>query len=419
MGKYRATAVGALWFALAFAGAPALPAWAGNHGAPHYSEIARGRYLVKAGDCAYCHTADNGKPFAGGRAVPTPFGIIYSTNITPDKDTGIGRWSEADLYRAMHSGIDRRGNHLYPAFPYPWYTEVTPDDVKAIHAYLATVEPVRKHDRPPELSWPFSMRSLMAVWNKLYFDEGTFTGNPRKSAQWNRGAYLVEGLGHCGACHTPKNFAGATKASDAFEGGYGEHAFAPSLAGGLRDGLGGWTAGEIVEYLKTGSNAKSSAAGPMADEVLHSTQYLSDQDLAAMAAYLKGLPNNESKAPDAATGQLVTLGRDVYADDCSGCHLRSGEGQPGVFPPLKGSSAIQAAKADTLVRIVLDGAQVPPTASKPTGLEMPSFAEKLDDRQVAAVVSFIRNAWGNRAATVSQGEVARMRSQMHQEGGGP
>ncbi|MGH8111920.1 MAG: c-type cytochrome [Rhodanobacteraceae bacterium] len=402
-------------FALAFTTATfaIAPAWAGQHGAAHYAEVQHGHYLVKAGDCAYCHTANNGKPFAGGRAVPTPFGTIYSSNITPDKDTGIGKWSEADLYHAMHTGVNREGEDLYPAFPYPWFTKVTPDDVKAIKAYLDTIKPVRQRNRAPDLPWPMSMRSVMAVWNKLYFSEGTFKPDPNQSAQWNRGAYLVEGLGHCGACHTPKNMLGGTKHGDAFQGGHGEHAFAPNLTGGLRDGLGGWSKAEIVEYLKTGSNDKSSAAGPMADEVYYSTQYLSDADLAAMATYLKDMPKAGANPPQhAATDNVVMVGGEVYADNCSGCHMRSGEGQPGAFPPLKGSAAIQAEKPDTLIRIVLGGAAIPATRSKPTGLQMPAFNEKLSNNQIAAVLSFIRNAWGNRASVVSASAVGKQRQQM-------
>lgn len=383
-----------------------------NKSQPGHSAIERGRYLVKAGDCAACHTADNGKPFAGGRAVPTPFGIIYSTNITPDKDTGIGNWSEADLYRAMHDGIDRQGRHLYPAFPYPWYTRVTPGDVRAIDAYLSTLQPVRQVDRENKLPWPLTMRGGLAIWNKLYLDKGVFGGDPSKSVAWNRGAYLVTGLGHCGACHTEKNFAGAVKKDEAFHGGMGENAFAPSLAGDLRDGLGGWSAAEIAEYLKTGSNDKSSAAGPMAEVVHDSTQYLDDADLLAIATYLKDLPPTGAKADHDVDQDQFKLGAAVYADDCTGCHMEHGQGLSHVFPPLKGSSAIQARKADTLIRVVLGGAEIPQTQVKPTAFKMPSFDDKLDNAQVAAVLSYIRNAWGNHASPVTSGQVADMRKQL-------
>lgn len=386
---------------------------------PGHATLERGRYLVKTGDCEACHSAPNGKPFAGGRVVPTPFGDIFSTNITPDGGTGIGKWTLQDFYRAMHSGIDRQGNHLYPAFPYPSYTKVTADDVKAIKAYLDTIPPVRQLNRHSDLSWPLTMRSGLAVWNKLYFDEGTFAGDPHKSAQWNRGAYLVLGLEHCGACHTARNFAGATKKGVALQGGFGENAFAPNLAGGLRDGLGKWTVGEIVEYLKTGSNDKSSAAGPMAEVVNDSTQYLTDTDLTAIATYLKDLPRVEPDAGAVAGSDLMKRGGDVYADNCTGCHMEGGQGQPGVFPNLNASAAIQAQHPDTLVRIVLDGAAIPATPSKPTGFQMPAFKEKLNDAQIAAVLSYIRNIWGNRASAVSERDVARVRKQMRQQKGVP
>ncbi|MEO8778362.1 MAG: c-type cytochrome [Rhodanobacter sp.] len=404
---------GLLGFAAMAAATTPLP----TQSQPGHSAIQRGLYLVKAGDCAACHTADGGKPFAGGRAVPTPFGVIYSTNITPDKDTGIGKWTEAGLYRAMHSGIDRQGNHLYPAFPYPWYTKVTPGDVRAIHAYLGTLTAVRQVDRKNKLPWPLTMRSGLAVWNKMYLKQGTFAGNANKSAPWNRGAYLVNGLGHCGACHTKKNFAGAVKTDQAFQGGMGENAFAPSLAGDMRDGLGGWTVADIVEYLKTGSNDKSSAAGPMAEVVHDSTQYLTDADLTAIGTYLKDVPRIGSKANGNEAGNnQMTQGAAVYADDCTGCHMDGGQGMAHVFPPLKGSAAIQAKKPDTIINVVLGGAAIPVTTTKPTGLKMPNFHDKLDNAQVAAVVTYIRNAWGNRASSVSAGDVADMRKQMRQKG---
>jgi len=287
-----------------------------------YSTIERGRYLVNAGDCASCHTAEGGKPYAGGLAVPTPFGTIYSTNITPDPATGIGKWSEQDFYKAMHDGIRRDGKHLYPAFPYPWFTKVSRADVHAIKAFLDTVTPVRQQNKPTELPWPLSVREVMAGWNKLYFHEGAFKPDPKKSEQWNRGAYLVEGLGHCGACHTDTNLLGAPKTADKLKGGdFGEHWYAPGLTSNLRDGLGGWSAAEIVEYLKTGANAKSAAGGPMAEVVKNSTQYLSDVDLNAIAVYLKDVPAEQARAAAKTTDidkQAWSRGEALYVDNCTG-----------------------------------------------------------------------------------------------------
>ncbi|MGH8233765.1 MAG: c-type cytochrome [Rhodanobacteraceae bacterium] len=399
---------------------------------PGDAAIQRGRYLARAGDCTSCHTEDGGKPFAGGHPVLSPYGTMYGTNITPDKDTGIGRWSEADFYRAMHAGVDRQGNHLYPAMPYPWFTKVTPGDVRDIKAYLDTLAPVRQVNRQDQLSWPMTDRGVMGVWNKLYFNEGTFKPNPKKSAQWNRGAYLVEGLGHCGACHTAKNLAGApkgkplrggltiqTSTANLFGFWRAGHvgSFAPSLAGGLRDGLGGWTNAEIVEYLKTGSNDKSSPVDAMEEVVHNSTQHLTEADLDAIATYLKDMPTPKSESTSNMVDRnTMARGEDVYVDDCTGCHMDHGQGEPHVFPPLKGSSAVQAASPDTMVRVVLHGAGIPVTKSKPTGFEMPAFNEKLDDAQIADVVTYIRNAWDNHASTVSAGAVAKVRADLRQKG---
>lgn len=378
------------------------------------SSVERGRYLARAGDCAACHTAQDGRPFAGGRAIPTPFGKIYTTNITPDSDTGIGEWTQADLYRAMHTGIGRDGRHLYPAFPYPWFTKVTPSDVQDIKAFLDTLAPVRQENRPPELLF---RRGVMAVWNRLYFDEGIHVDDASRSAAWNRGAYLVGGLGHCAGCHTDKNFAGAPKKKKNLQGGPAESAFAPSLAGDLRAGLGAWSVVEIAEYLKTGSNERTAAAGPMAEIVTQSTQYLSDADLTAMATYLKGLPPTGSELQQGdADKQQMSRGAALYADNCSGCHMAGGEGLASVFPSLKDSSAVQAQKADTLVEVLLGGAATPSTMAKPTGLRMPAFDDKLDDAQVADIVSYVRNAWGNRSSSVSEDAIAKIRKAMKRSG---
>jgi mono/diheme cytochrome c family protein len=236
-----------------------------------YGKLARGRYLVHAGDCAACHTDDGGQPFAGGRAIPTPFGTIYSTNITSDKETGIGGWTDEQFYAAMHEGVRPNGQHLYPAFPYPWFTKLTRDDVLAIKAYLDSMRPVKQEAKPPGMPWPLTVRESVAGWNMLFFKPGTFQPNAGKSPQWNRGAYLVEGLGHCGACHSPKNVLGGVKKKDRFEGGQGEGWFATSLVGNDRAGLGTWSRDEIVEYLKTGANDRARAMGPMAEVVHNST----------------------------------------------------------------------------------------------------------------------------------------------------
>jgi mono/diheme cytochrome c family protein len=382
-----------------------------------FTTIERGRYLAEAGDCAACHTADGGAPFAGGRAIPTPFGTIYSTNITPDKETGIGRWTNDDFYRAMHEGIRRDGKRLYPAFPYPWYTKVGIDDARAIRAYLDVLPAVKQENKPPDLPWPLSMRVAMAGWNALYFHEGTFRADASKAAQWNRGKYLVEGLGHCGACHTPKTPLGGPKKDERLEGGYGEHWYASSLSGDLRDGLGAWTAAEIVEYLKTGSNAKAAAAGPMAEVVKNSTQHLSEGDLAAIAVYLKDMPRIKDQRENAASSidnAVMDRGKALYVDNCTGCHLENGAGIAQVFPPLKASAAVQAKDPATVLEAMLDGATVVATKDKPTGLSMPAFGWKLSDADLADLATYIRNAWGNQASAVSTSQVAKVRKESQQ-----
>ena len=398
----------------AFGVAGALAAWSTPHAREtSHSDIVRGRYLVAAGDCAACHTADNGQAFAGGRPVPTPFGTIYSTNITPDGDTGIGHWTNDDFYRAMHEGLAPGGRHLYPAFPYPWYTKLTRDDVEDIRGYLSTLQPVRQANRAPELPWPFDVRAVMSGWNTLYFKEGTYRSNPQKSAEWNLGAYLVEGLGHCGACHTPKNFAGAPKRGQALEGGYGENWYAASLAEDLRDGLGKWSAQDIVDYLKSGVNSKAAAFGPMAEVVHNSTQHLDDKDLRAIAVYLKDLPANEASKTASATrpdAERMTRGRGVYLDQCTGCHMENGEGVAGAFPPLAGNAVVQAKDPETLVHIILTGEKTAVTRSNRTGLAMPAFDWKLNDGEIADLVTYVRNAWGNAAEGVDSRKVAGLRS---------
>jgi mono/diheme cytochrome c family protein len=377
------------------------------------AEVARGEYLVRIGDCEYCHTEPNGKPFAGGRAIPTPFGVIYSINITPDRDTGIGEWSEQDFYTAMHTGISRDGSHLYPAFPYPWFTKVTRADVDAIKAYLETVAPVAQNDKTNRLPRVLRWRGGLFGWNLLFFDEGEYKSDTAQSAQWNRGAYLVQGLAHCGACHTPDNWLGGTKHSEAFEGGNaGMHWAAPGLGGNIRDGVGGWSAAEIVEYLKTGANAKSASAGPMSDVVMNSTQYLTDTDLNAIAFYLKNRPNDRTKSPPktrALGTQALARGQALYLDNCTACHNPDGRGVPDVFPPLTGSAAIQADYPGTVIHVVLAGARMAAPSSRPTGLAMPGFGWKLDDREIADVVNYARYAWGNRAPLVDADTVAAVR----------
>ena len=380
------------------------------------AQVDRGRYLARAGDCIGCHTAPDGQPFAGGYAVETGFGKIYTPNITPDRQTGIGKWSADDLWRAMHHGVDDEGRHLYPAFPYPWFTKATRGDVDALKAFLDTVPPVRQANKPPQLPWWMAWRFEVAGWNLLWFDEGGFKPDPARSEQWNRGAYLVEGLGHCGDCHTPKNELGGADADRRLAGGYtegGHHNgwYAPALTNSRRAGLADWSADDIARYLKTGSNAHTAAAGPMVEVIANSTSHLSDTDLQAMAVYLKSQPARAGGDATITPLARPTLerGQALFTDNCAACHMHDGTGIRDFFPALAGSSTIQAGAPATVLRIVLDGARVPAQPGQRAYVAMPGFADKLSDADIAAVVSYIRNAWGNRASAVDVAGVAQAR----------
>jgi mono/diheme cytochrome c family protein len=375
-----------------------------------FAKVERGRYLAAAGDCEACHTAEGGKPYAGGRPIETPFGVIYSPNLTPDRDTGIGAWSDEQFYRAMHEGNSADGKHLYPAFPSPWFTKATPDDVAAIRAYLKTLQPVRNEAPGNELTWPLNYRVVMEGWNKLFFDPGTFKPNPQKPADWNRGAYLVEGLGHCGACHTPRNMFGAAHKDERYQGASLQDWYAPSLAGDLRSGLGSWSADELVQFLKTGRNDRTVAYGPMSEVITDSTSKLSDKDLKAIAAYLKDMPAAAAKSkPAAPDPKVADAGKAIYVDQCSACHRMNGEGVAQMFPTLKGSPVVQSKDATTVIRLILSGGRAAGTDARPTQFSMPAFGWKLTDGEVAAVASYVRSAWGNAASPVDAGAVGDLR----------
>ena len=372
--------------------------------------VARGRYLVDAGDCRACHTNPGGAPFAGARPIGTPFGVIYSSNITPDPKTGIGAWSADQFYAALHTGVRPDGARLYPAFPYPHFTHMPCADVDALRAYLATVPPVTQVKPPNRLPFPLNLRVVMRIWNALYFRPGVFQPDPARSQEWNRGAYLVLGPGHCGACHTPMNLLGAEKSKAAFEGGTLDDWVALNLTDHPRDGLASWSQDDLVEYLRTGRNARATASGSMGEVVYQSTSRMSAPDLAAIATYLKALPGAGptpvATAPDAAT---LRAGEAIYVDTCAACHRADGEGAPRLFPPLKGAAAVQSKDSTTVVRIILGGARSVPTPGRPTPLAMPSFAWKLNDQQIASVATYVRETWGNASPAVSATQVASLR----------
>jgi mono/diheme cytochrome c family protein len=377
---------------------------------PSAETIARGKALTEAADCGTCHTADPSKPFAGGRRIDTPFGGIYTPNLTPDRDTGIGAWSERDFYRALRFGVAPDGSRYYPAFPYPYFTRMTRQDILAIQGYLATLTPVRNRPPPPELRWPLNYRVVMRAWNYLFFRPGIFEPDQRKSQAWNRGGYLVTGAAHCGACHTPKNLFGADKRGQAFGGGLVQGWFAPRLDGAERGGLKSWSADDIVEYLSSGRNGKSHADGLMADVVVNSTSKMSDADVRAIATYLKDLP---AGAPEPAVSPppqaQMTVGAAVYAHACVACHETDGRGAPRIYPPLPGNALLQSADASSTLRIILDGAQTVVTPRAPNPGSMPAYA-KLSDQEIADVTNYIRNSWGNAAPLVTPAQVAKARA---------
>jgi mono/diheme cytochrome c family protein len=377
-----------------------------------FAEIARGKYLVDAGDCTACHTTDGGKPFAGSRPIETPFGVIFSPNITPDRDTGIGAWTDDQFYRAMHEGVGPDGKRLYPAFPYPYFTKLTRDDVNAMRAYLGTLQPVNQTRPENELMWPLNYRVFMRGWDWMYFKPGVYETNPQKSAEWNRGAYLVEGAAHCGACHTPKNIAGADKSTAPMMGGQVQDWFAPKLASDAQNGLGNWTPDDIAEYLKTGRNRFSGATGLMAEVVKHSTSKLTDADLHAIAIYLKDVTSKGSTTAAPPAHGVMEAGAAIYSDSCSACHQADGKGVPRMFPPLVHNANVQSADPTSIIRVILQGAQTVPTAARPTPSTMPSFDWKLGDEQVAVVATFVRNRWGNAAPAVSAGQVKSLRKEL-------
>jgi mono/diheme cytochrome c family protein len=388
--------------------------------------VKRGEYLARAGDCMACHTADKGRPYAGGVPIGTPFGTLYAPNITPDPETGIGRWTDADFVRAMQEGIGKSGEHLYPAFPYTEYTRLTERDVLAIRAYLNTLAPIRYTPPRNELNFPFNQRWLMFFWKLINFDEGRFVPDPKQSPQWNRGAYLVEGLAHCEECHTPRNFTQGLKSSERFSGavqaGWRAFNITPDKAGGI----GNWSDEDMVRYLATGAvPGRAHAAGPMADVVADSTQYLTPEDLRSIAVYLRSVPpisGGQTHPRDQwgrpaddvkrLRGTRVTGvdGAQLFAANCASCHDWTGQGigasSPLGYPSLIHNSEVGAPDAGNLAMVVLQGVD---RRTKDAEVMMPGFADELSDDQVAAVANYVTQHFGNPKATVTASDIANLR----------
>lgn len=383
------------------------------------TQIERGKYLAQAGDCIACHTVPGTKIFSGNRPMPTPFGTLYSPNITPDAKTGIGKWTASDFYTMMHTGRSPDGSLLYPAMPFASYTKITRADSDAIFAYLRSVPPVRQPNRPHELRFPYNNRSLLIGWRTLYFNEGEYQPDKTRAIEWNRGAYLVQGLGHCTMCHTPINALGGSSAAAAFQGGLIplQNWYAPSLTSNKEAGLGEWQIKDIMDLLQTGVSNRGAVYGPMAEVTYNSLQYMNDEDIRAMAVYLKSLPVNDASTPDpgnaplaADATQMFSEGKRIYEARCATCHAVDGKGKLPHYPPLANNQSIEMTSAVNPIRMVLNGGYPPGTKKNPMPYGMPPFAQSLSDLEVASVVTYIRTAWGNRGAPVTPHEANALRA---------
>lgn len=387
---------------------------------PADPQVERGRYLATVGNCVSCHTRKGGAPFSGGLAFETPFGTIYSTNITPDPTTGIGAWTLEQFKRAMREGVDANGENLYPAFPYTAFTKINDEDLGAIYAYIKSLAPVQYTAPENAMGFPFNQRALMGVWNALFFDNARFTPAAAQLAEWNRGAYLVEGLGHCGACHTPRNVLGAEQSDKSLAGGtyldaVEEGKNRPWSAVNLTQstsGLAAWTADDIATYLKTGHGARAGTFGPMNEVIVNSTQNLTDADVRAMAVYLKSLPPIETSAQTSVNDKDLRAGETVYTIHCGTCHLPTGLGATlgsELGPSLVGSAVVQAPDPATLINVILYGAHPPVPSPTPAWKNMKSFGNELDDDEVVLLVNYLRASWGNKGSAVNAAQVAKQR----------
>ncbi|CAH0348355.1 cytochrome c [Aquabacterium sp. CECT 9606] len=390
------------------------PISAGPPGPASAQLIASGAYLARTGNCMACHTARGGAPYAGGLGIQTPFGTVFTSNLTPDAQTGIGAWSSSEFWRAMHNGRSRDGRLLYPAFPYPNYTHVTRADSDAIFAYLQSLPAVAQANRPHELRFPYNSTLALAAWRALFFKPGQFEPDTRQSADWNRGAYLVQGLGHCNACHASRNALGATSGTLDLSGGLipVQNWYAPSLTSRHEAGVAEWRLADIIELLKSGVSAQGTVVGPMAEVVLNSTQHWTDADLLAMATYLKALPPSQDvrEPPNIPPPLPDSRGAKLYKVHCAQCHGEQGEGVPKAYPALAGNRTVTMASSANLVRMVLAGGFAPSTAGNPRPYGMPPFATVFSNDDTAAVVSYIRSAWGNQAQAVSTLDVIQLRN---------
>jgi mono/diheme cytochrome c family protein len=381
-----------------------------------FASVERGRYLATAADCGSCHTMPGDRPFGGGRPIETPFGVLAAPNITPDRETGIGAWTDDDFDAAVRRGRSRNGTRLYPAMPFPYYSRMSRQEVKDIRAYLASIEPVHNAVQVNRLPFPLNLRSSMRAWDALYFKPGEFRPDPSKSDQWNRGAYLAQGPAHCGACHTPKTFLGADISSEALRGYTLQGWTAPDITSG-QGPLRNWSAEDLESYLKTGHNKYAAAAGLMGEVIELSTSKMTDNDVKAIATYLKdvagsaqgSLSSFSEEILGAGSEEVLGAGATIYQDLCSACHRQDGKGVPNMFPDLTETATVKARDPTTVLRVLLQGAQTVATDREPTGPAMPSFGWQLNDAQLAAVATYVRDRFG-KAPAVSEGDARKARS---------
>lgn len=426
----RRLATAARWLALPCLAAAGLMAWyvtrepaspLAGEAPPDAALVSRGEYVARLSDCVACHSLPTGKPFAGGLEMATPLGSIHATNITPDRQTGIGTYSLADFDRAVRQGVAPGGRRLYPAMPYPSYAKLSDDDVKALYAFfMHGVPPVNQANIQSDIPWPLNLRWPIALWNGLFSPTTPYAVKPAQDALWNRGAYIVQGPGHCGSCHTPRVLAFNEKALDErgapfLAGALLDGWYAPSLRGDHNTGLGRWSEADIVQFLKTGRNQHAVVFGSMTEAFNNSTQFMNDEDLTAIARYLKSLPGDRER--DGAPWQyqalpaahLDTPGAQTYLTRCASCHGLDGKGQPEWMPPLAGATSALAKEDASAINITLNGSQRVVAQGQPDAYRMPAFREQLSDRQIADVLTFMRSAWGNQGGAVQAQAVAKLR----------
>lgn len=384
--------------------------------------VSRGEYVARVSDCVACHSLPGKAPFAGGLEMATPLGAIHATNVTPDRDTGIGAYSLADFDRAVRHGVAPGGRRLYPAMPYPSYVKLSDDDMRALYAFfMKGVQPASQPNVPSTIPWPLNMRWPIALWNGLFAPSTPYAAKPAQDALWNRGAYIVQGPGHCGSCHTPRGLAFNEQALDEsgapfLAGALLDGWYAPSLRQDSNTGLGRWSEPQIVQFLKTGRNQHAVVYGSMTEAFNNSTQFMADEDLAAIARYLKSLPGDPQRdgapwqyqAVSAAT-RLDSPGAHTYVTRCASCHGLDGQGQAEWMPPLAGATSALAKENASAINITLNGSQRVVAAGVPDAYRMPAFREQLSDREIAEVLSFVRGTWGNSGGAVDAQAVGKLR----------